>query len=76
MSEYRPFAMLSAIEEQSYFTKALYYAFGRNDSDDLVSVDAVKFAELYSEHASTGGSIISVQDCFDMFGNGETEFRR
>lgn len=76
MSGHKAFAALRAIEEQNYYVKALYYAFGRNDAEDLVSVDAIQFAQLYSEHATSGGAIISVQDCFEMFGNGETEFKR
>lgn len=75
----------SVLVEQSPYVKALYYAFGRNDAinaigdkvlTDLLTVDAIAFADAYSEHCSKDGSHIAVQDCFVMFRDGQKEFKR
>lgn len=86
MSPYKSFEMLNAINEQSYYVKALYYAYGQNDLIRAINnpafsasmmVDASKFAECYANHIATGnGHIINVADCLNMFRAGQTEFKR
>lgn len=84
MSGYKAFAMLNAINEQSYYVKALYYAYGQNDLIRAINnpafsasmmVDASKFAEAYANH-SASDHVINVADCLNMFRAGQTEFKR
>lgn len=84
MSGHKAFAMLNAINEQSYYVKALYYAYGQNDLIRAINnpafsasmmVDASKFAEAYANHAASD-HVINVADCLNMFRAGQTEFKR
>ncbi len=81
MSGHTPFVALNSRE--SYYVKALYYAFGYNDLVDMLpgvpaqmKVDAIEFARLYSEQFKNAEHVINIQDCFKMYLSGKRVFKR
>lgn len=75
MSGHKPFDTIRPNDD--FYVKALYYAFGRNDTltssfssnpyvINLLHVDSVAFAHSYAEHRENGGSK-TVQDWFSLF---------
>lgn len=83
MSGHKPFAALNS--RDSYYVKALYYAFGWNRLVDAIKnpafsatmkVDAIEFASLYRDQFVDADHVISIDDSFQMFLAGKKVFKR
>lgn len=52
-------------------SKAMYYAFGRNDAGNAPYVDAGDFSNAFVKHYEDTGHIANVQTAFERFSAGE-----